>query len=128
MYASVYKHDLSASEILRFCGRAGGIAALAIWLMLVVVDFFRNGAPVMANYYQAAMLGIVFVGYAAGWRDEVLGGALAVAGTVAFIALELAMFGVYPPAGVELFAVPGACYLLAHYLDKPRNQSASSQT
>jgi hypothetical protein len=127
MYASVQKHDLPASWFFRFFGRAGSVVVLAIWLVMVIADFFRIGAPVLENYYQAALLGVVFVGYFAGWHNEVLGGALAIAGTIGFVALYLVMFGVYPAAGVEWLAAPGVFYLIAHYLDKPCIQSESSQ-
>jgi hypothetical protein len=128
MYASAQKHDFPASEMFRFCGRTGGVVILAIWLIMVVVDLFLTGAPVIENYYQAALLGIVFIGYAAGWRDGLVGGALAIVGTAAFSVLDRVRCGGDPAPGVEWFAAPGACYLLAHYLDKHRNHIASSQS
>ena len=40
------------------------------WLAMVIADLFRRGMPVIENYYQAAVLAVVFVGYAVGWRRE----------------------------------------------------------
>ncbi len=76
MYASIQRQEASSSTLFRHCGRAGGLIIVAGWLTLVIVEFFRSGPPVIENYYQGAMLAIVFVGYAVGWRKEALGGAL----------------------------------------------------
>ena len=128
MYASVQKRVLPASEFFRFCGRAGGIVVMALWSMMVIADFFYIGAPAVNGWFQAALLAVVFMGYAIGWRNEPLGGALAVVGTFGFVVLNLAQVGMYPDAGAKWFAAPGICYLIAYYLDKPRDQHASSAT
>ena len=117
MYASVQKHDVPPSALFRYCGRAGALIIVVSWLALVIVEFIRSGLPVMANYYQGAMLGIVFVGYAVGWRKELLGGALAILGTIGFVVLNAVMFASFPVSGAEGFAVPGVFYVIAHYLD-----------
>jgi len=66
-------------------------------------------------YYQGAALATVFAGYAIGWRSELLGGSLAIAGTAAFFAVYVLTFGTSPPPGIAAlsFAVPGLLYLEA---------------
>jgi hypothetical protein len=118
MYASVQKHDVPTSALFRYCGRAGALIIVVGWLALVIVEFFRSGPPVIGNYYQGGMLAIVFVGYAIGRRNEALGGALAITGTIGFVALNAALFAYLPISGALGFAAPGMFYLIAHYLDR----------
>ncbi len=101
---------------------AAGPALIIVlsWLAMVIADLFRRGMPVIENYYQAAVLAVVFVGYAVGWRKEALGGALAILGTIGFIALNAVMFPAMPNSQVVGFAVPGLFYLAAHYVDSRR--------
>ena len=126
MFASAHKHDFPLSALFRFCGRAGGVIVLALWALLVGIEFLRSGAPSGNNYVQAAFLGIVFLGYAIGWRRELLGGALTLVGTCGFIAFNQALMGA-PLLGSIWFAAPGVFYLIAHYLDEPHNQQWSGQ-
>jgi hypothetical protein len=126
MYASVPSRGVSYSWLIRYFGRVSGILLAVGWLAFVIADFVRGGVPVLSNYYQGAMLAIVFIGYVVGWRYEVLGGALTIVGTLGFMALYLAMFKVAAPVGIVCFAVPGVCYLIAHGLDKPHQEQMSS--
>ncbi len=128
MYASVPSRQVPYSWLFRYCGRASGLLIVVAWLALVITDVVRQGMPVLSNYYQAAMLAIVFVGYAVGWYHEMLGGALTIVGTIGFVALYTVMFGVVPPAGALCFAIPGVCYIIAHTLDKPHQEQMSSQS
>jgi hypothetical protein len=127
MYASVHKHSVPDSWLVRSCGRIGGLVIVLGWLPLVISEIAAHGPPVLENYYQGAMLAIVFIGYAVGWRYEVLGGALAIIGTVGFIALYVAMFTVFPLAGAIGFAAPGIFYLIAHYLDASHGEQTPSE-
>jgi hypothetical protein len=117
MYASIQKHDVSTSELFRCCGRTGALIIGLSWLALVIFELFRSGPPVIENYYQGAMLAIVFVGYAVGWRNETLGGALAILGTIGFVVLNAVMFAYLPIVGALGFAAPGVFFLIAHFLD-----------
>jgi hypothetical protein len=126
MYTSVQNHHVSDSQLFRYCGRAGGLIVMGSWLIVVVVETVRKGPPVLENYYQAVPLAVIFAGYAVGWRKEILGGLLAIAGTVAFIAQYVTMLGVLPGFGAVLFAVPGLFYLIAHYLDVRHGQQLPS--
>ena len=118
MYAAIQKHDASSSALFRYCGRAGALIIAGSWLALVIIEYFRNGPPVIENYYQGAMLAMVFVGYAVGWRHETLGGALAILGTIGFVVLNAVMFAYLPISGSVGFAAPGVFYLISHYLDR----------
>jgi hypothetical protein len=93
-----------------------GVVLIVEWLCFAVVELFHPDfyvAPGM--YYQGAALAIVFAGYAIGWRSELFGGILAIAGTVAFFAAYVFVVGSSPPPGIAAawFAVPGVLYLEA---------------
>src|SRR4051812_21716655 len=115
MYTSVQNRHVSDSCLFRYCGRAGGLIVMGSWLVVVVVETVRKGPPVLENYYQAVPLALIFAGYAVGWRKEIVGGMLAILGTIAFIAQYVAMFGLLPGTGAVWFAAPGFFYLFAHY-------------
>ncbi len=117
MYTSIQNRQVSDSSLFRYCGRAGGLIVMASWLVVVVVEAVRQGPPVLENYYQAIPVAMIFAGYAVGWRKELLGGLLAIVGTLVFIAQYVAMFRVFPDAGAAWFAAPGVLYLIAHYLE-----------
>lgn len=126
MYTSVQNRHVSDSWLFRYCGRAGGLIVMGSWLVVVVAETVRKGPPVLENYYQAVPLAVIFAGYAVGWRKEILGGLLAIAGTVAFIAQYVTMFGTLPGTGAVWFAAPGLFYLIAHYLDGRHGEQLSS--
>jgi len=117
MYTSIQNRQVSDSWLFRYCGRAGGLIVIGGWLIVVVFEMLREGPPVLDNYYQAIPLVVIFAGYAVGWRKEILGGVLAIVGTVAFMTQYVTMFGLLPGGGALWFAAPGVFYLIAHYLD-----------
>jgi hypothetical protein len=82
---------------------------------LVILEAARADAeaPSIAAYYQAAALGIVFAGYALGWRSEFAGGVLAIMGTAGFFAVHELTLGSLPTLEAALFAAPGVLHLLA---------------
>jgi hypothetical protein len=118
MYASFEKHEIPISAVFRFCGRTGALLIAVSWLAFVVIEYLRTGPPVVESYYQGAMLAIVFAGYAVGWRQEALGGALAIIGTLGFVLLNTLLLEFEPNAASAGFAVPGLFYLGAHYLNR----------
>jgi hypothetical protein len=126
MFTSVQNRHVSDSWLFRYCGRAGGLIVMGSWLVAVVVETVRKGPPVLENYYQAVPLAVIFAGYAVGWRKEILGGLLAIVGTVAFLAQYVTMFGILPGTGAAWFAVPGVFYLIAHYMDDRHGEKLSS--
>ncbi len=69
-------------------------------------------------YLQAGALAIVFVGYVIGWKKEMLGGVLAVLGTIAFYIVNLVVFHAPPLPEAALLAVPGIFYMLAQGVEE----------
>ncbi len=118
MYASTQNRPVTYASLFRSCGRIGGIIVMVSWVALVVNEAFRHGAPVGSEYLQAVALFAVFAGYVVGWWKEMLGGILAVAGTVALYVLCLGTAGVAPPPQGLFLAAPGIFYLLARYADQ----------
>jgi len=121
MYASIPDRQVSYSWFFRNCGRLGGLIVMASWILMAVYEASRSGAPVPEAYLQAGALAVVFAGYAIGWSKEVLGGALAVAGTVLFYVVHVVTFHSPPAPTVALLAVPGIFYMLARYSDEHRS-------
>jgi len=121
MFASVQDRHLSYSWLFRNCGRLGGLIVMASCVALAIYDITRNGAPAPEAYFQAGALAIVFAGYVIGWSREMLGGALAVVGTVLFYVLHIVTIGSAPLPTAALFALPGIFFMLARYLDEHRS-------
>jgi hypothetical protein len=99
--------------------RAGARACAAVliggWIALVLAEAIRNRfeMPSPLTQYQGLTLAAVFAGYAIGWRNELVGGLIAILGTLAFFAVNRFMAGGFPGMGAALFAAPGVLYLLA---------------
>jgi hypothetical protein len=105
----------------RGMGRASAIVLFVTWLGLLVAELTRDVSrnPAADAFFQAAVLAVVFAGYAIGWRHEFFGGLIAILGTVAFFVVDaftLPMVGGLGAAA--LFAVPGVFYLLAWCFDR----------
>jgi hypothetical protein len=86
------------------------------WVGFAVAELFDPDFYVTpAMIYQGAALATVFVGYAIGWRWELIGGLLVIAGTAAFFVTSIAILGTSPLPEVEVawFALPGVLYLEA---------------
>jgi hypothetical protein len=113
MYASTQQKPVTYTSLFRTCGRIGGVIVMVTWAALVVDEALRHGVPTGSEYIQAAMMLVVFAGYAVGWWKEIFGGVLALAGTAALYAFCLQTSGVAPPPQGLLLAVPGVFYLLA---------------
>ena len=114
-------HVAPQAEPFRWIARASSIVLFALWLSYFVLDIPRtplgdHGAGTLA---QAGALAIVFAGYIIGWRWELAGGLMALAGTLVFFYAVAAATLVVPGPGVLLFAVPGALYLLAWQYETP---------
>jgi hypothetical protein len=86
------------------------------WVAFAVAELFHPDFYVSPGMiYQGVALAVVFVGYAVGWRWELLGGLLAIAGTAAFFAVYAFIVGTSPLPEVQVawFATPGVLYLEA---------------
>lgn len=113
MYATLRDPQITYSWLFHWCGRLGGVIVMASWLALVVVEWVQSGLPESNTWPQAAALFVIFAGYLYGWKNELSGGALAVAGTVLLFAVHAISFGYLPLAPLAMLAVPGICFLLA---------------
>ncbi len=125
MYASTQDRQVSYSWLFRNCGRLGGLIVMAGWAVLAVYEATRSGAPAPEAFFQAGALAIVFAGYVIGWSKEMLGGALAVAGTVLFYVSHAVTFGSAPLPTAALLAVPGIFFMLARYSEEHRSGEVS---
>ena len=121
MYASMQDRQVSYSWLFRNCGRLGGLIVMVGCVVLAVYEATRSGAPAPEAYFQAGALAIVFAGYVIGWSREMLGGALAVAGTVLFYVLHAVTLHSPPQPATALLAAPGIFFMLARYLDEHRS-------
>jgi len=114
MYTHVQKHHLSAVELFRWSARIFAALLFVTWLGLVTLEVVSKGPFTNFDvWFQAASLAVVFIGYAVGWRHELVGGALAVLGTAAFFAATWLTSSWLPSSQVAWFATPGVLYLLA---------------
>jgi hypothetical protein len=129
MYISLQERHASYPWLFRWCGRAGGLILVVAWLALVIAELARSDVepPATRAYFQAAALMIVFAGYALGWRKELAGGMLVILGTVAFFAVHMMAFNVWPQLGAAWFAAPGVLYLLS-WIFSNRGHELRAQT
>jgi hypothetical protein len=101
-------------EFVRWTARATALAIMVMWLAFVIVE----GVPDVIKHpsvalWQLAALLVMFAGFATGWRNERLGGAIALAGWMAFYVVNVVGLGVGPLPAFVLMAVPGVLYLVA---------------
>lgn len=115
MYASSHHHSHSNSEIFRESAAACGATLFVCWLGLLIAEVVRSGdvVPNIHSFPQALVLALVFASYAIGWGHKLLGGLLAIVGTVVFFVVGYLSMQVAPPLPAAWFAVPGVLYLLA---------------
>lgn len=121
MNHAVQTDSFPISHWFRGIGRASAIVLFVSWLTFVVAESFSEvtKTPSWDIYLQAAVLSVIFAGYAVGWRHEAVGGLIAILGTVAFFIVDA--FTTKAGAAIDavaLFAVPGVFYVLAWMLDR----------
>ena len=124
MNTAIQIHDVPATQVLRGVGRVSAAILFCAWLALFISELVQRKVvnPSGDEFVQLAMLAVVFAGYAIGWRHELVGGLLAVLGTIAFL---VAVYTLNLPlvagiGAVTLFALPGVLYLLTWNLDRLR--------
>jgi hypothetical protein len=115
MYASLRGHHVPIARVFRDAAAACGATLVACWFGLLMLEVIRSGdwLPNIRSYNQALVLTIVFASYAIGWKHELIGAALALAGTAAFFAVGFVGVRVFPPVPAVWLAAPGILYLLA---------------
>jgi hypothetical protein len=123
MYASLLGHQIPIARFFRDAAAACGAALVASWLGLVVVEAIRSDEwiPNIHSYKQAVVLAVVFVSYAIGWQHQLIGAALALAGTAVFFAVSYVDTSILPPLAAIWLAAPGALYLLAWFCGDRRH-------
>jgi hypothetical protein len=112
--------SVSDATMFRWYGRVAGMILFVAWTILVVSDLPRQD-QYWGTYLQAAGLAIVFAGYLAGWWNELIGGVMTIVGMAVYVAICAWATQVIPRPEILMFAVPGVCYLLAHYFEKFEN-------
>lgn len=122
MYASSYRHQLPIYDWFRYAAALSGIALVANWIALVVLEAaaMREWIPNVHSLHQGVVLMVVFAAYAIGWRHELIGAVLALGGVFVFFAVSFASVGTLPPLGAVWFATPGVLYALAWFTRRDR--------
>ncbi len=125
-----HAHPVSWSELCRWSARASAIVLMACWVVYAVVELFNPDFHLTPELkVQGVALAFVFAGYAVGWRHEVVGGLMAVAGTLAFFAINAWAVGQAPQLPAAWFAAPGVLMLIAQRLspDGDSHQPAAAR-
>src|SRR5690349_3237309 len=105
MYASFPTRSADASSAVRWFARASGLVLIAMWLAYFFDELLRHGYGLQGtSYMQGAVLAVIFAGYILGWVKEVLGGMLAVVGTIVYCLLGVVTTCLVGPAAA-LFAI-----------------------
>jgi hypothetical protein len=115
MYASSRRFYAFDFHFVRWMAHASAAILVVTWVALVTAEAVRSRFDLPSAYsiYQAVTFGVVFAGYAIAVRKELVGGALAIVGTLAFFAVHVATIGTLPGMAAALFAAPGVLHLLA---------------
>lgn len=118
MHASFFPSNLSLITLCRWTARWTAAVLVVMWLTFLVLESFKPDFYVPAILWlQAAAISAIFAGYAIGWRHELPGGIVVLAGTIAFFLIVLAMHHRLPGLGAAVFALPGLLYLEAWRLE-----------
>jgi hypothetical protein len=121
MITGTQTNGIPIAQWYRGFGRVSAVVLFVIWLGLFVAEIARNkfGTPPIDVYFQAAALAFVFGGYVVGWRHELVGGLMVIAGTIAFFIVDKVTMANFTGLGeAALFAVPGVLYVLAWMYDQ----------
>lgn len=117
------KNHVPVSEYSRIAAAAVGAVIAANWLVLLVLEAFRQTEwiPNIWSLNQAMVLAVVFASYLIGWRHPLIGAALALGGTALFFVVGYTSTKTIPPLPAAMFAVPGVLYLTAWLADRRRH-------
>ena len=113
MDVTLHGQHVSRPTLYRVAAAACGAALVLLWMVFVAGEAieFDQWVPNIYGYNQAIVLAALFASYAIGWRHELVGGILAIVGTVAFFVVGYC--GTLPGLSAVWFAAPGVLYLLA---------------
>ena len=118
MYACLPQKSATSTELFRWFARASSVVLFVGWILLLVQELMRDSRVTTDEAIQGAALALVFVGYAIGWRKELVGALIALFGTAMFFTTCVASYGTLPGLAAVWFAVPSLLYILAWYTGK----------
>lgn len=118
MYACLPEKRASSTELFRWFARASSIVLFVGWILLLVQELMRDTRVTTHEAIQGAVLALIFVGNAVGWRNELVGAFVALFGTTIFLTVCMVTFGQLPSFAVAWFALPSLLYVLAWYTQR----------
>ena len=118
MYACLPQKSASSTELFRWFARASSVVLFVGWILLLVQELIRDSRVTTDEALQGAALALVFIGYAIGWRKELVGALIALFGTAMFFVICVASYGNLPGLAAVWFAVPSFLYILAWYTQR----------
>ena len=118
MYASVHKDHTELARVLRTTAAVCGAAVVVYWLALVAHEMIRLGTlfPNEGSNPQIIAVAAIFASYVIGWKHELLGAALAMAGVAALLFLQFVAVRVVATPLVICLAAPTVLYVAAWWL------------
>jgi hypothetical protein len=84
MYACLPEKRASSTELFRWFAQVSSIVLFVGWILLLVQELMRDTRVTTDEAIQGAVIAIIFVGYAVGWRNELAGALVALFGTIVF--------------------------------------------
>lgn len=121
MYVSTPHPPVPWAFLLRAAARTCAVILFAGWAAFLAAEMVRPGFQTpLRTMAQAVALAVVFGGYAVGWKHELIGGLMTLAGVVLFYIVNVLDTQVLPAPEAAWFAVPGLLYLLAHVEGRPQ--------
>jgi hypothetical protein len=92
------------------------------WISLLAQELMRDTRVTTDEAIQAAVLALIFVGYAVGWRNELAGALVALFGTIVFFTVCTVTYGQLPNLAVAWFALPSMLYVFGKVYAKEVRQ------
>jgi hypothetical protein len=120
MYASKLEKYSFAAE-LRWLARTSAEIIAVLWTGYFVVELYMpdNAKWPLDLLAQGAILAVIFAGYVIGWRHELVGGWLAILGTVALVAAMIIFYRMrLDSLYLAWFSLPGVLFLMARHYDR----------
>jgi hypothetical protein len=115
MHVFAQGQHVTYSDLFRWSARFSGVILWVAWIGFAIAELARSNGRTISidSSYQAAALTVVFIGYAVGWGEELLGALFALFGTAAYFLIVLLTANAAPGIEAAWFAAPGVLYLLA---------------
>ena len=118
---------------LRWVGRLLGLTALLFVTWFYIAHIIAGEGPnpfqmKPIELTQSAVLLLALVGLLIGWRWELIGGILNIAGIACFFAVNWIAFGAFPGGwALPAIALPGLCFLGASLLEACKQRHLQSR-